>query len=288
MTQLISIIGYPLKQTLSPALQQAALDFYHLDIRYEVWETEAINLAGTMNQLRQPQNLGANITAPYKEAVLCLLDEVDNFASLVGAVNTVINQDGKLLGSNTDAYGFLRALYQNARFEPENKHVVVLGAGGAARAVAFALLQEKINSIVIANRTIARAENLAHSLRKHAADKGINCEVIVSSYQEARFRAAIKECHLIVNCTTMGMRYSTQEEQSPLTADLIPKDALVYDLVYNPLETPLLRIAKEAGADIIGGLPMLVYQGAASFKLWTGREPPIDIMFSAAKQAILG
>lgn len=154
MTQLISVIGYPLKHTVSPSFQQAALDYYHLDARYEVWETEAEKLSFAINKLRQPQNLGANVTTPYKEAVLLFLDEVDNFASFAGAVNTIVNRDGRLVGCNTDGHGFLRALRQDAKFEPGNKWAVVLGAGGAARAVSLVLLREGVSSLTIANRTL--------------------------------------------------------------------------------------------------------------------------------------
>ncbi|HEX75275.1 MAG TPA: shikimate dehydrogenase [Dehalococcoidia bacterium] len=287
MAQYIGVIGYPLKHSLSPDFQQAALDYYQLDIHYEVWETKVKDLSSRINQLRQPQNLGANVTVPYKETALHLIDEVDNLASLIGAVNTIANRDGKLVGFNTDAHGFLQALRDDGKFEPENKCVVILGAGGAARAVSFALLQENVTSLVIMNRTPARAEALVDRLTEYAVDKRIRTEVIALLWQDSRLREALEHCQLIVNCTTLGMEYSSQQEQSPLTADLIPKGALVYELVYNPSETPLLRMAREAGAGILGGLPMLVHQGAASFKLWTGKEAPLDIMFLAAKQALL-
>ncbi|MBC8276087.1 MAG: shikimate dehydrogenase [Chloroflexi bacterium] len=286
MTQFISVIGYPLKHSVSPDFQQAALDHYKLDIRYEAREIKAADLLSAINQLRQPQNLGANITVPYKKAVLPLIDEVDDFAGLVGAVNTIVNRDGKLVGFNTDAYGFLRALRDDARFKPENKRAIVLGAGGAARAVGFALLQERISSLTIANRTMAKAVSLASSLANHAVNNKISTEIAAVPWQSSKLTEAVENCQLIVNCTSLGMKGSPYEEESPLVSDLIPKDALVYDLVYNPLETPLLRIAREAGANTIGGLPMLVYQGAASFELWTDREAPLDIMLPAARQAL--
>jgi shikimate dehydrogenase len=286
VTLFISVIGYPLKHSVSPDFQQAALDYYKLDIRYEAWEVKAVDLSSAINRLRQPQNLGANVTIPYKETTLHLVDEVDDFASMVGAVNTVANRLGKLLGFNTDAYGFLKALRDDAKFKPENKRAIVIGGGGVARAVAFALLQEKISSLIIANRTLAKAESLAGSLAKHAANNKISAEIAAVPWKSSKLTATVASCQLIVNCTSLGMRGSSYEEKSPLASDLIPKDALVYDLVYNPSETPLLRMAQKAGASTIGGLPMLVYQGAASFKLWTGREAPLDIMFSAAKQAL--
>jgi len=287
VTQFISVIGYQLKHSVSPDFQQAALDYYKLDIRYEAREVKTADLLSAIYKLRQPQNLGANITVPYKEETLHLIDEVDDFAGLVGAVNTIVNRSGKLVGFNTDAYGFLRALHDDAGFKPENKRVIVLGAGGAAHAVCFALLQEGVSSLIIANRTMAKAESLAGSLAKHAANNKISTEIAAVPWQSSKLTEAGKSCQLIVNCTSLGMKGSPYEEESPLPSDLIPKDALVYDLVYNPPETPLLRMASEAGANTIGGLPMLVYQGAASFKLWTDREAPLDIMLPAARQALI-
>jgi len=287
VTQFIGIIGYPLKHSISPYFQQVALDYYKLDIRYEDWEVQAADLASAINRLRQPQNLGANVTIPYKETILHLMDEVDAFTSLIGAVNTIVNRQGKLLGFNTDAYGFLKALHDDAKFKPENKRVVILGAGGAARAVSFALLEEKLSSLIIANRTLAKAEGLASSLAKHAANNKINTEIAAVPWPSSKVIKALESCQLIVNCTSLGMWSTSYEEKSPLASNLIPEGALVYDLVYNPSETPLLRMARKAGASTIGGLPMLVYQGAASFKMWTGREAPLDIMISAARQSLI-
>jgi len=286
VTQFIGVIGYPLKHSVSPDFQQAALDYYELDMRYEAWEVKADDLPSAINRLRQPQNLGANITVPYKEAVIGLLDRIDDFAGLVGAVNTVVNTDGRLIGFNTDAPGFLKALREDAGFEPANKKVLILGAGGAARAVTFALFQEKVNTLIIANRSLSKAESLADALAKQAANSKMRTEIAVVPLPSTNLEKVVVPCQLIVNCTTVGMKHSSGEGKSPLASPLIPKDALVYDLVYNPSQTPLLKMAKAAGAKTIGGLPMLVYQGAASFKLWTGREAPLDIMLSAAKKSI--
>ena len=286
MTKYIGVIGYPLKHSLSPAFQQAALDYYQFDIRYQAWETEAEELSSVVNNLRYNQNLGANITVPYKESVLELIDDIDDMARLIGAVNTIANRNGKLIGFNTDVYGFLRGLREDAGFNPENKRAIVLGAGGAARAVTFALITEGISSLAIVNRSSMRANDLADSITRYILKKEMQTEVIALTWQDLRLRETIKQCHLIVNCTTLGMKYSSGEEKSPLTVDLIPKYALVYDLVYNPSETVLLKTAKAAGADILGGLSMLVYQGASSFEIWTGKEAPVEIMLSTAKKVL--
>jgi shikimate dehydrogenase len=287
VTQFIGVIGYPLKHSVSPDFQQAALDYYKLDIRYEAREVKIADLLSAIIRLRQPQNLGANITVPYKEEALHLIDEVDDFAGLVGAVNTIVNRGGKLVGFNTDAHGFLKALYDDAGFKPENKRVLVLGAGGAARAVCFALLQENIRSLIISNRTLEKAGGLADSLAKQTTNNKTSTEISAMLWQSPKLAEVLQKCQLIVNCTSLGMKGSPYEEESPLPPDLIPKGALVYDLVYNPSETPLLRVAREAGAKTIDGLPMLVYQGAASFKIWTDREAPLDIMIAAARQALI-
>ncbi len=286
MAKFIGLIGYPLKHSISPYFQQAALDYHQLDIRYELWETKPGRLESTIARLREPQNLGANVTVPYKETVLPLLDEVDEMASLIGAVNTIVKRDDRLLGFNTDAHGFLQGLRQEGHFEPEGKRVMILGAGGAARAVCFALVREKVSSLIISNRTLIRAEILADSLRSHVAEVGLETEVITMAWQALNSTEAFAHCQLIVNCTTMGMKHSPQEGKSPLSFNVIPQDVLVYDLVYNPHPTPLLRLAEKAGANILGGLAMLVYQGAASFELWTSKKAPVDTMFNRAREAV--
>lgn len=288
MAKIIGLIGYPLTHSISPYFQQAALDYYQLDVRYEIWEISPEKLELTVARLREPQNLGANVTVPYKEAVLPLLDGVDDLASLVGAVNTIVKRDDRLLGFNTDAAGFLQGLRREGHFEPEGKRVVVLGAGGAARAVCFALAHEKVSSLAVINRTPVRAEALVDSLGSYITEAGLRTKVSTLPWQSLTLRGAFAHCQLIVNCTTLGMKYSSQEGKSPLSIEAIPKGVLVYDLVYNPYPTPLLQLAQKVGANVLGGLAMLVYQGAASFELWMGKKAPVDIMFNKARKALLG
>lgn len=293
MSRYIGLIGYPLKHSISPYFQQAALDYYRLDIRYEAWETDPAQLHDIVNNLRKPQNVGANVTVPYKEAVLPLLDEVDDLASSIGAVNTIVKKDDRLLGFNTDAYGFIEALDKEGHFDPEGKQVVILGAGGVARAVGFVLVQRKVTSLAITDGISERARALAENLVRYikgasSSPKDLESDVTAFQWQSLSSAETFDNCDLIVHCTTIGMKHSSQEGQSPLRLEVIPRSVLVYDLVYNPWLTPLLRLAQKAGANILGGLPMLVYQGAASFKLWTGREAPVDIMFDKAKEILTG
>ena len=283
MTKVVALIGYPLQHSVSPSFQQAAFDFYQLDIRYEKWEAEAPRLEATINRLRQPSVLGANVTIPYKEAVVSLVDEAAEVVRQIGAVNTIVQRDGKLFGYNTDAPGFVRALRYDGEFEPRGKRAVLLGAGGAARAVGFALVKEGVGCLTIVNRTLGRAGSLASVIRGTA---GPHTEVVILPWAEVESGKALADCHLLVNCTSIGMRHSPTEGKSPIEAESLPRNALVCDLVYNPIETPLLKEAKKAGLGILGGLSMLVYQGAASFEVWTDKKAPIDIMFKRARESL--
>jgi shikimate dehydrogenase len=171
--------------------------------------------------------------------------------------------------------------------------VVILGAGGVARAVSFTLVQRKVASLAITDGIFERARALVENLVKHIkgaspSSKDLEPDVTAFQWQSLSSATTLDNCDLIVHCTTIGMKHSPQEGQSPLSLEVIPKGVLVYDLVYNPWPTPLLKLAQKAGANILGGLPMLVYQGAASFKLWTGREAPVDIMLNKAKEILTG
>jgi shikimate dehydrogenase len=280
MTKYVGIIGHKLKHSISPQFQQAAFDYLNLDIRYEVWETDKDGLSEVIEGLRDPVKLGANVTIPYKEDVLPFLDELNELARRIGAVNVIVNREGKLIGYNTDGSGFIRALRQDGGFEPKDKRVVILGAGGAARAVGCALMDAGVMLLSIINRTAERGDALASALRTSSN------EVIASVWKDGRTLQALMECDLLVNCTSVGMKDSEAENQLPIDIRLIPTRALVYDVVYNPVETPLLAAARQAGARTMGGLSMLVYQGAEAFELWTGKPAPVDIMMAAAKKTL--
>ncbi len=284
MTKFVGLIGHKLSHSISQQFQQAAFEHMGLDIRYEVWETTKDELPDVVEGLRDDSKLGANVTIPYKEAVLSLLNKVDKGARRIGAVNTIAKRDDKLVGYNTDASGFIRALEEDGGFDPRGKRAVLIGAGGAARAVSFALIDAGVRSLVILNRSIERGRELAKDLKWEL--KISDTEVIALSWKDGRTLTALSGCDLLVNCTSVGMKNSASEDKSPLNIALIPKRALVYDVVYNPVETPLIVAAKKAGARTLGGLPMLVYQGAASFELWTGKAAPIDIMMRVAKRAL--
>ena len=280
MTRLAGIFGYPLGHSISPRFQQAAFDHCSLDVSYEAWPVAADSLEPEVRKLRDDGYLGANVTVPHKERVRSYLDDLDPLAEALGAVNTIVKEDGRLAGYNTDAHGFMEALRRDGACDPKGLTVLVLGAGGAARAAVFALVDAGVASLTISNRTLARAESLASEFEAASAD------VEAVPMEEPALAGACKKADLIVNTTSMGMRHGLAERETPLKASTIRTQTMVYDLVYNPAETPLLAEAKAAGAKTLGGLPMLVYQGAASFELWTGRPAPIEVMFEAARRAL--
>ena len=276
MTQRLGIIGYPIGHSISPLFQQAGLDHLGIDATYEKWEVTPEGVGDFVAGLRAPGTLGINITVPHKQAVIPFLDEVDEWATAAGAVNTIVNHDGHLTGHNTDGPGFLRALLVETGYDPSRTRALILGAGGAARGILLALIRGGVDSLVIANRTLERAETLAQL----ASDNGVGSEAISLSGDALTEAAA--SANLIVNCTTMGMSHGPDEHGSPISAAQIPATATVNDVVYTPLLTPILKEAAAAGATALGGLHMLVYQGVLSFQMWTGVDAPVDVMLAAA------
>ena len=268
---------------MSPVMFRAAFEEYGLDVTYDAWEVAPERLGDFLEEVRSSDGeiLGFNATVPHKEAVMSAMDEVSEEAQRAGAVNTVVNDDGRLVGYNTDGTGFVRALREEAGFDFDGRRVLIIGAGGAARGVVMALSEEAVSEFIIANRTQGRAERLADDLARHFVGG-----VRVISLESGEFRRAAQSSDLIVQCTTMGMLHSPAAEASPLSAADISADAVVYDLVYNPPETPLMRQAVKAGARVYGGLSMLVYQGAVGFETWMGRPAPVAAMFKAARMAL--
>jgi|DewCreStandDraft_1066081.scaffolds.fasta_scaffold01485_5 shikimate dehydrogenase len=283
MTQQVAVIGYPLRHSISPRFQQPAFDALGLDVRYTARETPPEELSRLMAELRQPPWLGLNVTVPHKQAVLPYLDELSPEARRIGAVNTIHCVGGRLLGYNTDAPGVIRALRQDLAFEPRGARAVLLGAGGSARAVAVALLDAGVRSLIILNRHSERAVALAADLRA-----GLSAAVPVEggpATPEA-ITTALAQADLLVNCTTVGMRHGPAEGSMPVPPQALRPTLAVYDLVYNPRVTPLVATARAAGAPAQGGLSMLVYQGAISFEIWTGRPAPLEVMRQAAEVAL--
>lgn len=277
-TSIVGLIGWPTGHSVSPIMHNAAFDALELDWRYVPLpvSTEPVErIAEAVAGLRALGLRGANVTVPHKQAVMPYLDQLTEAASVIGAVNTIIVQpDGCLLGDNTDAPGFIADLRDNG-VDPQGKRVLLLGAGGSARAVVYGLATAGATAITIANRTLDRATELAATLQPRVPD----CPLQTCALPDGLADVA-HDCDLIVNCTSLGMTPNVDE--LPWVEDLpFQSNQAVYDLVYNPRQTRLLAHAARDGAQSIGGIGMLVWQGAIAFERWTGITPPIDVMRQA-------
>lgn len=250
------LLGHPVEHSLSPAMQNAAFAAFGLAHRYESRDVEPADLEGAVRSLRADDVLGANVTVPHKERILSLLDAVGSDALRIGAVNTIVREGTELLGENTDRGGFEAAL-REARIDVAGKRVLVLGAGGAARAIVIALAASGAR-VSVANRTPDRARRLADAF-------GVGA---IAWPDEAGLAVDV-----IVNATSAGLH-----GEDPLARMALPARAAIIDIVPTATETPLVIRAREAGNTVVDGLLMLLHQAAGSFKLWTGRDAPLDAM----------
>lgn len=276
----MAVIGYPISHSISPALHTAALESHGIDATYTRREVAPGDLPACVAELRDGIWMGINVTVPHKESVIPLLDELSPEARAIGAVNTVVVREDRLVGYNTDAAGFLLALREEGGYDPAGRDVVLLGAGGAARAVLWALGRAGARRVILYNRHTERSERLAEASRAW----GHESEVAAEAWDADRIGERLAGGGLMVNATSVGL----EPGASPLPAEAIPGGVLVADLIYNPRPTRLLREAALRGARTLDGLPMLVYQGAAAFELWTGKKAPVRAMFAAAERAIGG
>lgn len=285
----VGLVGWPVEHSVSPAMHNAAFKALGLRWHYALLPTPPGQVGSMLDQLRSQGFQGANVTVPHKQAVMPYLDDVTEAACAIGAVNTIVVEggpgqaraQGRLIGHNTDGGGFLAAL-QEASFRPSGQRSLVLGAGGGARAVAHALVGAGC-SVTICNRAEERAARLARDLQE------LSPQVPVTWMPDplASANLDLNSFDLLVNATSVGMWPKVDASPWPESFPL-PSHWLVYDLVYNPAETRLLARARVAGARPVGGLGMLVHQGALAFELWTGCSPPIDVMYAAANEALQG
>lgn len=268
-TKIIGIIGKNIENSLSPLIHNQIILKYSLNFCYLPFPVGETKLSKAIQGIKALNIKGVNITFPYKEKVIEFLDELEESAQRIGAVNTIVNNKGILTGYNTDVIGFKKSLQEDRKFAiKKKKKAVIFGAGGAARGVIYALLEEGIEEICIFNRTLERAKKIKRNLSSFFPRISIN----VFSLEEEDLKDKIKKAHLLVNTTSLGM--APQINNTPLPdKKLFHSNLLVCDLIYYPAKTLFLRQAERAGAKIINGLPMLVYQGIESFYLWTGLKP---------------
>jgi shikimate dehydrogenase len=268
-TKVCGIIGDPVEHTLSPAMQNAAFNYMKLDFIYVAFRVKKEELENAMNGVRSLGIHGLNITMPHKNAVISYLDKIDPTAKFINAVNTVLNDNGKLIGFNTDGVGALKALKENC-VDLKKKKLLLLGAGGAANAIAFHAAQE-VEEFVILNRTAEKAERLAEVLRIKFSK-----QITGNSFSANHIKEELKNADILINATSVGMHPNIN--QSLVRPEWLRPDLCVMDIVYNPIETKLAKDAKVKGAIVISGVEMLVYQGAASFEIWTNHPAPVKVM----------
>jgi shikimate dehydrogenase len=278
---LVGLIGWPVEHSISPSMHNAAFREMGIDWHYQLLPTPAEQLESTLAGLEEEGYRGVNVTVPHKQAVIPYLDRVADAVRGIGAVNTIVVSRGELVGHNTDGDGFLQAL-QEEGLEPQGKRALVLGAGGAARAVVYSLAQAGC-SVTLHNRTAERAQVLAAQMR----DLGVGAPVTAVDRigEITDTDGGLSRLDLLVNATALGMSPATSRSPWP-EGRPIPRHWAVFDLVYNPKETRLLAQARSSGAQAIGGSGMLVHQGALALELWTGQTPPVDVMRRAAERAL--
>jgi shikimate dehydrogenase len=278
-TQVCGVIGDPIEHSLSPAMHNAAFEHLKLDYVFLAFKVTTAEVENAMRGMRGLGIHGLNVTMPHKNAVIAYLDEVDSTAKFLGSVNTILNDNGKLLGFSTDGIGALNALRENG-VNLSGKKVLLLGGGGAAKAIAFALAKE-VNELSILNRTPEKTKALTDALSGKFGKK-----VTAGSLAPSTIQENLQDADVLINATSVGMHPNV--EQSLVAPQWLKPDLTVMDIVYNPIETKLAKDAKVVGAKVVNGVEMLIFQGAASFEIWTGCSAPVEVMRKTAINKLAG
>lgn len=280
-TRICGVIGDPIEHTMSPVMHNAVFRELGMDYLYVAFLVKKEELGEAIRGMRALSVRGLNVTIPHKVEVIPFLDELSPLAERIGAVNTIVNDDGVLKGYNTDATGFLQALLERD-VEPEGKNVVILGAGGASRGISF-ILAERGANLVILNRLLELdwAEELARQISQVFEKK-----VEALELSEKNLVGVLGDADILVNATSVGM--SPNIDETPFPSKLLKSGLIVFDIVYNPIKTKLLGEAEAAGAKTIGGLNLLAWQGALAFEQFTGRKAPVDLMRKEAIKVLSG
>ena len=278
-TQVVGVLGFPITHTASPAMHNAAFAALQMNWIYLAFAVAPNNLRSALLGARDMGWRGVNLTVPQKLLALEIVDEVDPEARRLGAVNTVVMDNGKLRGFNTDGYGFVKAIKEDFNMSLKAKRVLVLGAGGAGRAIAIKCALEGASKVIVANRTLNRIEPIAREL---ATTK---TEVQTLALTAKEIARVIGDVDLVVNATSVGLH---EGESLGLNPGMFSSKLTVSDMIYRPAETELMKLAGEAGAKVSNGLSMLLHQGAKSFEIWTKRKAPLAVMRRALRAAVYG
>lgn len=277
-TKILGLFAHPIEHSLSPAMHNAAIAELDMNYIYVPFHVLPKDIAGAVDSIKALNITGVNVTIPHKESIINFLDNLTDNAKRLGSVNTIVNKDGYLIGDSTDGPGFLKSLKEDLG-DISNSKVLVLGAGGSAKAICFSLVDLGCE-VVIANRTLEKAVNLSREINDVCGIDITRACIL----DETALENEVVNTKLLVNTTSVGMFPNVNE--MPLSANLLHDGMWVYDLIYNPYETTLIAEAKAKGAKTASGLNMLVYQGAISFEMWTGKYPPVDIMKNTVAKAL--
>lgn len=272
-TEIYGVIGYPVKHTFSPMMHNAAFRSLGMNAVYLPFEVKPKDLKSAISSMRSLGVRGLNVTVPHKEKIVKYLDYIDKEASLIKAVNTIVNEKGKLKGFNTDGKGFVKSLKEEFGISPQGKRFFIMGAGGAARAISFSIALRGAGRIILVDAVAEKAIKLANTLTRNTSS-----EVIALKNERRGMRELILDSDVLVNATPCGMKASDRRLLDP---NLLHRRLCVYDIIYNPRTTKLLKDARNKGARIANGMGMLLNQGAISFNLWTGRHAPVHVMKKA-------
>lgn len=278
-TKIVGIFGHPIHQSLSPIMHNAAFDALELDSRYLAFDVRPEMLRKAVEALRALQLVGVNVTLPHKEKVVRYLDELSPEARLIGAVNTIENREGHLSGHNTDGIGFIKAFQETFGQSVEGKRVLLLGAGGSARAIAMQLVNQRVSEIIIANRTYARARKLVKAI----GESFPGSSALAIRLQGESLVKICSRADILINATSTGLM---QEKPFAIEAKVFRPNMLICDLTYNPPLTAFLEMASQAGCKTMNGVGMLLHQGALAFRVWFGQEPPLSVMQAALERAL--
>ncbi|GAB6182057.1 shikimate dehydrogenase [Desulfotomaculum defluvii] len=271
-TRVCGLFGYPVEHSFSPAMHNEAFCHLGLNWVYLPFAVSIDKLKEAVTSICSLNLVGVNVTVPHKQRVLQFVDELEPAARIIGAVNTIVNHNGKLIGYNTDGQGFVQSLASEANFYPRGKKAIIIGAGGAARAVAVQLALSGLQSLYITNRNQEKAEELAWHINKSAATA-----ISTIPWESNLLEQSVAASDLVVQATSLGM--SPHVDQVPVFPfHVLTSQHLVYDLIYNPGQTSFLKKAATQGSRTMNGLGMLLYQGVLAFQLWTGVKAPVEVM----------
>lgn len=274
-TNIVGLIGHPVEHSFSPPMHNAAFEKLGMDYAYVAFDVNPLDLKSAIDGARSLNIKGFNVTIPHKIEVMQFLNEIDEVAGLIGAVNTIDFKN--LKGYNTDGIGAVKAIEEVTRIK--NKNIVVAGAGGASRAISFYLAKYGADSITILNRNIEKAENLSGDIQKSGLIDNVKSDSIL------QINDYMTDADILVDTTPIGM-HPNIDDKPIVDSGNMHEDLVVFDAVYNPNETVLIKEAISAGAKPVYGIKMLLYQGAESFKIWTGRDAPVDVMENALRQTL--